>query len=204
MMHWRSSASRSSSPPLYCPPSRVRRHDMMTGLGLAPSNSPKSAAFSKRSRRTSRRSHCREALSMSASASRRDSCAIEMQIMAVPGGRGCGIPPSVADAAPGRNFNIRMDATIELRRFLVLTALMFWQGGFVFYSAVVVPIGGQIYGPIEQGFVTRQVTTYLNLSGAVGLVLLGLDVLLTGDPFRPRRWVRWWTWLGMVLALVLL
>ena len=27
-----------------------------------------------------------------------------------------------------------------LRRFLVLAALMFWQGGFMFYGAVVVPI----------------------------------------------------------------
>ena len=28
-----------------------------------------------------------------------------------------------------------------LRRYLVVIALMFWQGGFTFYAAVVVPVG---------------------------------------------------------------
>ena len=31
-----------------------------------------------------------------------------------------------------------------LRRFLGLCALLFWQGGFTFYAAVVVPIAGQV------------------------------------------------------------
>jgi hypothetical protein len=33
-----------------------------------------------------------------------------------------------------------------VRRFLLLTALVFWQGGFTFYGAVVVPIGSEILG----------------------------------------------------------
>ena len=52
---------------------RGRRQLMMTGLGLAASSSPRSGALPKRSSRTSSRSHCRAALSMSARARRRDS-----------------------------------------------------------------------------------------------------------------------------------
>jgi hypothetical protein len=33
-----------------------------------------------------------------------------------------------------------------VRRFLVLAAVMFWQGGFTFYEAVVVPVGSEILG----------------------------------------------------------
>ena len=51
-----------------------------------------------------------------------------------------------------------------LRRFLVLIALFFWQGGFTFYAAVVVPVGQQVlHSHLRQGFVTQQVTNYLNL-----------------------------------------
>ena len=32
-----------------------------------------------------------------------------------------------------------------VRRFLVVAALMFWQGGFTFYSAVVVPLGQKLF-----------------------------------------------------------
>ncbi len=63
-----------------------------------------------------------------------------------------------------------------LRRFLVLLALFFWQGGFTFYAAVVVPIGQHVFGHLRQGFVTRQVTVYLNLAGAVALLILVWDL----------------------------
>jgi hypothetical protein len=33
-----------------------------------------------------------------------------------------------------------------LRRLLLLLALMFWQGGFMFYGAVVVPVGAEALG----------------------------------------------------------
>jgi len=33
------------------------------------------------------------------------------------------------------------NAILLARRFLTIAALMFWQGGFTFYAAVVVPIG---------------------------------------------------------------
>src|SRR5438876_5279219 len=89
-----------------------------------------------------------------------------------------------------------------VRRFLVLAALMFWQGGFTFYAAVVVPVGQEELGShLQQGFITRQVTNYLNLSGAIALLVLAWDVAAANDPSRPRRTARWATWTGMVLIL---
>ena len=40
----------------------------------------------------------------------------------------------------------RSHMLILLRRFLVLAALFFWQGGFTFYASVVVPVGQQVFG----------------------------------------------------------
>src|SRR5579884_592805 len=86
---------------------------------------------------------------------------------------------------------------ILLRRYLTLIALSFWQGGFTFYAAVVVPIGQQVFGHLRQGFLTRQVTVYLNLIGAVALLVLLWDLLFARDPARWRRWSRWLLWAGM-------
>lgn len=59
-----------------------------------------------------------------------------------------------------------------MRRFLLVVSLMFWQGGFMFYGGVVVPLGGQVLGSeTEQGFITQAVTVYLNLAGAVCLFI---------------------------------
>ncbi|HYV38247.1 MAG TPA: hypothetical protein VE988_21365 [Gemmataceae bacterium] len=79
-----------------------------------------------------------------------------------------------------------------IRRFWVIAALMFWQGGFTFYAAVVVPIGADVLGShLAQGFVTRQVTIYLNLAGAVSLPILALDIAATTDATRWRPRARW-------------
>ncbi len=91
-----------------------------------------------------------------------------------------------------------------LRRFLVLVALFFWLGGFTFYASVVVPIGQQVFGHLRQGFVTRQVTVYLNLAGTIGLVFLVWDLFAARDRRAWRRRGRWLLWSGMVLALLLL
>src|SRR3954463_10179322 len=40
-----------------------------------------------------------------------------------------------------------------IRRFMLLVSLMFWQGGFMFYGGMVVPVGGRILGSeTTQGF----------------------------------------------------
>jgi hypothetical protein len=89
------------------------------------------------------------------------------------------------------------------RRFLVLAALMFWQGGFTFYAAVVVPVGRETIGS-RQSEVTRPVTRYLNLAGAVALVPFAWDVACCRDRTTRRRFVRWGTWAGMALTLAAL
>jgi hypothetical protein len=91
------------------------------------------------------------------------------------------------------------------RRFLVLAALMFWQGGFTFYASVVVPIGQEVLGShTAQGFITREVTQYLNLSGAVALLVLGLELLAGRHESCWGRRVRRLSWLGMAATLAAL
>jgi hypothetical protein len=91
-----------------------------------------------------------------------------------------------------------------LRRFLELAALFFWLGGFTFYAGVVVPIGQEVFGSLEQGFVTRQVTVYLNLSGAIALGILLCEGFAARDPAAWRRRTRWLLWGGMLVTLVVL
>jgi hypothetical protein len=87
---------------------------------------------------------------------------------------------------------------------LVLAALLFWQGGFTFYAAIVVPIGQGLFGDEMQGSVTRHVTNYLNLSGAVALLVLAWDAAASADHSALRRRARWLAWVGMVVVLALL
>jgi hypothetical protein len=92
-----------------------------------------------------------------------------------------------------------------LRRYLVLVALMFWQGGFTFYASVVVPVGQEVLGShLEQGFITRRVTDYLNLAGVVALLPLAWDTAAARDRARWRTRLRWLTWLGMAALLAVL
>src|SRR6516165_1246752 len=112
---------------------------------------------------------------------------------------------------------------ILLRRYLVLAALFFWQGGFTFYASVVVPVGQQVFGHLRQGFVTRQVTEYMMLSGAgMVLALIWLHwlhgrmdellvtkgrIILDEEAFRPRHrlylWISTVQWAFALLYLLL-
>lgn len=82
-----------------------------------------------------------------------------------------------------------------LRRFLVVQFLLLWQGGFLFYTAVVVPTGTQTLGSAAaQGAITARVTDTLNVVGAVGLAVVALDLALTRDTVWRRTYARWWCW----------
>ena len=88
-----------------------------------------------------------------------------------------------------------------VRRFAVLAALMFWEGGFTFYAAIVVPVGTDVLGSAaEQGKITRQVAPIINLSGAVALAVFAVDTVLTRSG-RGLKWGRWLAWLGMAGCL---
>lgn len=88
------------------------------------------------------------------------------------------------------------------RRLFLFWSLMFWQGGFMFYGGVVVPVGSRILGSDqEQGWITRSVTNYLNVAGAVALALWGCDLLAEPGLSLRRRRLRWLSWWLLVLAL---
>ena len=72
------------------------------------------------------------------------------------------------------------------RRFVVLHAFLLWQGGFVVYGGVVVPVGAEVLGSDRlQGFVTQQVTGWLNLFGVAWCAALAWDCLaVRGDRLR--------------------
>jgi hypothetical protein len=87
-----------------------------------------------------------------------------------------------------------------LRRFLFLVFFSFWQGGFTFYAAVVVPIGTEeLRSSVRQGFITRRVTESLNWTAVAALVPLTWDALASRDPSR----FRWLARLGLCLLLAL-
>lgn len=82
-----------------------------------------------------------------------------------------------------------------LRRFLVFQAFLLWQGGFVFYSAVVVPVGTEVLGDaLRQGAITQRVTNWLNLTGVAWHLLFAWDVVAGADPNRRRTWARYGMW----------
>jgi hypothetical protein len=82
-----------------------------------------------------------------------------------------------------------------VRRFLLIQALMLWQGGFLFYTSFVVPTGTRVLGSAEaQGAITARVTDSLNLCGAVALGLMLWDGVATRSRVR----------LGLTLLMAML
>jgi hypothetical protein len=93
-----------------------------------------------------------------------------------------------------------------LRRFLSLCALLFWQGGFLFYGLVVVPIGLHVLSDQlhRQGRITESATAWLNWFGLLALMLLLWDVASSKDPARWRRTGRSVSWAVIFVALAAL
>src|SRR5437899_8924195 len=134
-------------------------------------------------------------------------------LKAPPGQPGCGFESRRGQSDDSRTglsrgpraapFEVWLMLTLA-RRLLVLAALMFWQGGFTFYSAVVIQVGAEVFhSHLDQGFVTQRVSNYLNLAGAAALPLLAWDVLASRD-VRWRRRLRWAVWAVLAGTLALL
>jgi len=84
---------------------------------------------------------------------------------------------------------------ITLRRFLVVQILLLWQGGFLFYTAVVVSTGTSVLGSAAaQGAITARVTDALNILGLFGLGILAVELGLSRDPVSGRTLARWSCW----------
>jgi hypothetical protein len=76
-----------------------------------------------------------------------------------------------------------------LRRFLLFQAFMLWQGGFLFYTSFVVPVGTRVLGSAEgQGRITARVTESLNVCGVVALALMLWDVVVRRGQARFVLW----------------
>ena len=89
----------------------------------------------------------------------------------------------------------------SVRRFLVIQILMLWQGGFLFYTAFVVPTGGEVLGSAAaQGAITARVTVVLNLLGIAGIGLLAWDLSATRDSSPRRTTARWWCWTALLVC----
>jgi hypothetical protein len=62
-------------------------------------------------------------------------------------------------------------------RYLSIIALAFWMGGFTFYAGVVIHVGHHVFGSArEVGFLTKEVTLWLNRSGVIALAILSVNL----------------------------
>ena len=92
------------------------------------------------------------------------------------------------------------------RRFLLVIALAFWLGGFTFYAGVVIHTGHRVFGSArDTGFLTQQVTGWLNLSGAVVLTILWWNAVASrkvrGRWLQGGLWLTWAMMAGVQVAL---
>lgn len=105
------------------------------------------------------------------------------------------------DAAP----NIPTARCGVLFRFVTMAIIIVWLGGFTFYAAVVIPTAHHVLGThLEVGFITRQVTHWLNLGGALTVLALAANLwLLRCDGVLGLRPLAL-TWCILVMSLITL
>jgi hypothetical protein len=89
-----------------------------------------------------------------------------------------------------------------LRRFLALAALLYWQGGFLFYAAVVIPIGLVVLKDekYRQTSMTDEVAFRCQVGGAVALAILLWEWSAAVDPTHRRLRGLAWAVLSLTLA----
>jgi hypothetical protein len=73
------------------------------------------------------------------------------------------------------------------RRYCYILLLGAWMGGFTFYALIVIPTAQRVLdSERDTGFITRQVTNWLNLIGA-GVLLILVWLLAAGWRKLPPR-----------------
>ncbi len=92
-----------------------------------------------------------------------------------------------------------MNWLARIRHTLALATFALWWGGFTFYAVVVIPTAQKVlHSHTRVGFITQEVTHWLNLCAVLALIFLLWELLnaalLTA---RRRRWL-WAAWLVMV------
>lgn len=93
-----------------------------------------------------------------------------------------------------------------MRRFVVATTTGLWLGGFTFYGAVVIHVGAEVLGDHRPvGFITQEVSRWLNVACAVALAALLWNLAADWAALPPlRRFGLATTWAAMAAALVAL
>ena len=91
-----------------------------------------------------------------------------------------------------------MSSLARVRHTLALATFALWWGGFTFYAVVVIPTAQKVLrSHTRVGFITQQVTHWLNLVAVLALLFLLWELLGAAllTP-RRRRWL-WGAWLVM-------
>lgn len=92
-----------------------------------------------------------------------------------------------------------MSTLARIRHTLALATFALWWGGFTFYALAVIPTAHNIlHSHVRVGFITQQVTHWINIAAVVALAFL-LWELLGSARFtaRRRRWC-WGAWLTII------
>lgn len=76
-----------------------------------------------------------------------------------------------------------MEQKTNINRKIAFVLLIIWWGAFTFYAGIVVPVGMRVLGShTEMGFITQEVTNYLNY--------LSLPIFLfVSYVFRTEKWL---------------
>lgn len=96
-----------------------------------------------------------------------------------------------------------------VRRFLVISAIAFWLGGFTFYSGVAIPMGVEVLGShLRVGFITQRVTNWLNVAGVIALAIFAWNMALgwrgSGKILRNTLLVTWLLMVAIEIELIVL
>ena len=93
--------------------------------------------------------------------------------------------------------NTRKSFVVLARRswkLFVMLAWAAWWGGLSFYALVVVPIGSEVIGSVEQGFITQRVTQWHNALSVLFIVCVLIEA------FHRRSRALWL--IGITLAVI--
>ncbi len=85
------------------------------------------------------------------------------------------------------------------QRYLLISALGLWLGGFTVYAAFVIRIGHRIIPGGRFGFVTAQVTSVLDVLAAIATVLVALTLVANRRMLRGA--LKWTSLAGWVVLL---
>src|SRR5258708_7311994 len=85
------------------------------------------------------------------------------------------------------------------RRFVFVSTIAFWLGGFAFYTGVVVQVGAAVLrSHTRQGFITQRVTFWLNIVASIALLILLAHLISSRLPNCRLRKVLTVLWIIMV------